>query len=211
MSTESPTVALHPAGSPPPARMTYEQFLDWHPESCLAEWVNGEGILMPPPSLRHQDVIRFLSTLLSWFVESRDAGRVYFAPVQMRLKHSGREPDILFVATEHQSRFRDLYLDGPADLCVEVISPDSRSRDRIEKFREYQQAGVREYWLIDPARKEAIFYALGENGVYQPLSIGSDGVVRSGVLEGFWLKVEWLWQDPLPRVAAVLKAWENTP
>src|ERR1035438_3578136 len=183
MSTDSPTVALHLAGSSPPARLTYEEFLDWHPDSGRAEWVNGEAILMPPPSLRHQDVIAFLSALLRWVVESRDAGRLSFSPVQMRLKHSGREPDILFVATEHQSRFRDLYLDGPADLCVEVISPDSRSRDRIEKFREYQEAGIPEYWLIDPMRKEALFYALGEDGSYHPLSIGSDRVFRSGVLD----------------------------
>jgi Uma2 family endonuclease len=209
MSTDSPTVAIRPAGPPPPARMTYEEFLDWHPESTFAEWVNGEAIVMAPPSLRHQDVIRFLSVLLSWFVESRDAGRIYFAPVQMRLKVSGREPDILFVATEHQSRFRELYLDGPADLVVEVISPESRSRDRIEKFGEYQQAGIREYWLIDPVRQETVFYALGEDGAYQPLPIGSDGVVHSRVLEGFWLDVKWLRQDPLPRLAAVLKLWET--
>jgi Uma2 family endonuclease len=188
--------------------MTYEEFLDWHPESRLAEWLNGEAILLPFPSLRHQEVLGFLSFLLHWFVESRDAGKVFFAPLQMRLKASGREPDILFVAREHQSRFRELYVDGPADLVVEVISPEGRSRDRIEKFREYQQAGIPEYWLVDPARQEAEFYALGEDGAYRPLPVGADGVVRSKVLEGFWLRVEWLWQDPLPRLAAVLKAWE---
>ena len=188
--------------------MAYEEFLDWHPASGLAEWVNGEAILMPPPSLQHQDLIAFLSDRLRWFVRSRDLGKVFFAPVQMRLRTSGREPDILFVAKEHHNRFRELYLDGPADLVVEVISPEGRSRDRIEKFREYQQAGVREYWLVDPARQEAEFYALDEDGVYQPLLVGSDGVFRSDVLKGFWLKVGWLWQDPFPLLATVLKAWE---
>jgi Uma2 family endonuclease len=145
MSTDSPTVALHPAGHLPPARMTYEEFLDWAPEDRFAEWVNGEAILMPPPSLRHQDVIAFLCDLLRWFVGSRDLGKVSFAPVQMRLRTSGREPDILFVAKEHKSRCRELYIEGPADLVAEVISPESRARDRVEKFREYQQAGIREY------------------------------------------------------------------
>ena len=209
MSTDSPTATLHPVSPPPPARMTYEEFLDWAPENRIAEWVNGEAIVMPPPSLRHQNVIRFLSGLLSWFVEVRDLGTVFFAPVQMRLKSSGREPDILFVAKGHHNRFRELYIDGPADLVVEVMSPDGRSRDRIEKFREYQQAGIPEYWLVDPARKEAEFYVLGEDGTYQLLPVGSDGVVRSKVLEGLWLRVEWLWQDPLPLLAAVLKAWET--
>jgi Uma2 family endonuclease len=189
--------------------MTYEEFLEWAPESQIAEWVNGEAILMPPPSLRHQLVIRFLSGLLSWFVETGDLGTVFFAPVQMRLKTSGREPDILFVAKEHQSRFRELYIDGPADLVVEVISPGGRSRDRVEKFREYQQAGIPEYWLVDPARKEAEFYALGEDGAYQSIPIGSNGVFRSHVLKGFWFRVEWLWQEPLPLLATILKAWET--
>jgi Uma2 family endonuclease len=208
MSTDSQTATLHTASSPPSAKMTYEEFLDWHPDHGLAEWVNGEGVLMPPPSLQHQDVIAFLSSLLRWFVESRDAGKVFFSPLQMRLKTSGREPDILFVAKEHQGRFRRLYIDGPADLVVEVISPGGRSRDRVEKFREYQQAGISEYWLVDPMRKEAEFYALGEDGAYRSIPVGSDGVFRSHVLEGFWLRVEWLWQDPLPLLSEVLKAWE---
>jgi Uma2 family endonuclease len=207
MSTDSPIIAANPA-MPPPVKMTYEEFLEWCPESKLAEWVNGEGILLPPPSLRHQDVIAFLCDLLRWFVRTNDLGRVYFAPTQMRLKNSGREPDILFVAKEHQDRFRELYIDGPADLVVEVISPAGRSRDRVEKFREYQEAGVREYWLIDPVREEAEFYSLGEDGVYQRLPIDADSMMHSHVLVGFWFRVEWLWQEPLPLLSTVLKAWD---
>ena len=208
MRTDSPILMPHPASSPPPAKMTYEQFLDWAPESQIAEWVNGEAILMPPPSLRHQDLIAFLCDLLRWFVRSRGLGKVFFAPVQMKLKASGREPDILFVAKEHQSRCRELYIDGPADLVVEVVSPEGRSRDRIEKFREYEQAGILEYWLIDPARREAEFYALGADGIYQALSVGSDSAVHSKLLAGFWLRVDWLWEDPHPLLSEVLKAWE---
>ena len=208
MSTDSRIVAPHPLSPPPPARMTYEEFLDWHPDHGLAEWVNGEAILMPPPSLQHQDVIAFLIDLLRWFVRSRDLGKVFFAPVQMRLKHSGREPDILFVAKQHQDRFRNLYIDGPADLVVEVISPGGRSRDRVEKFKEYQEAGIPEYWLVDPARQQAEFYSLGPDGVYHPISV-DEGVFRSDLLNGFWFRVDWLWQDELPLLSSVLKAWET--
>ena len=73
----------------------------------------------------------------------------------------GREPDILFIAREHLDRFRDTYLDGPADLVVEIISRDSRARDRGDKFYEYEQGGVREYWLLDYLRRQAEFYQLG--------------------------------------------------
>jgi Uma2 family endonuclease len=187
--------------------MTYEEFLSWAPETQRAEWIDGEVIVMTAPSEMHQDLILFLGALLRHLVEAYNLGRVWIAPYQMKLEFTGREPDILFLSREHFGRKKKLYLDGPADLVVEVISPDSRARDRGEKFYEYEQAGIPEYWLLDPARKQAEFYGLSADGIYHLLPIDSEGVFRSTVLEGLWLKVEWLWQDPLPKLATVLKAW----
>jgi Uma2 family endonuclease len=92
-----------------------------------------------------------------------------------------------------------------ADMVVEIVSPESSSRDRGDKFVEYEAAGIREYWLIDPTRKQAEFYVLDENGHYQTVSTGAEGVFHSQVVPGFSLKVEWLWQRPLPRVLPILK------
>ena len=102
---------------------------------------------------------------------------------------------------------KSTYLDGPADLVVEVITPDSRARDRGEKFYEYEQGGVREYWLIDPLRKQAEFYQPGADGIYRLVPVGENSVYCSAVLNGLWLKVDWLWQDPLPPLLSVLKEW----
>ncbi len=183
--------------------MTYEEFLAWTPESQIAEWVNGEAFITPPPSIRHQLLIQFLSRLLCAFVEPRNLGTVLFAPVQMKLESSGREPDILFIRKEHEARFRNLYVDGPADLVIEVISPDYRSKDKVEKFREYQQAGIPEYWTIDPIRAQAEFQVLGADNVYHPAPVDPDGFFHSRVLDGFRLQVDWLWQTPLPHLADV--------
>jgi Uma2 family endonuclease len=192
----------------PPARMTYEEFLDWA-DGIWAEWVDGEVIVMSPASLTHQRILTFLTTLLSFFVETNQLGEVLTAPFQMRLRArpSGREPDAIFVARERADKLEHAYLDGPADVAIEIISTESRSRDRGEKYYEYEQAGVREYWLIDPARKQAEFYQLGSNGIYSAATIGNDGIFRSVVIEGLWLKVDWLWQDPLPTLISVLKEW----
>jgi Uma2 family endonuclease len=119
----------------------------------------------------------------------------------------GRSPDLLFVATANLSRLQKTFLEGPADLVVVIISPDSRGRDRGDKFYEYEQGGVREYWLIDRLRKRAEFNQLGEDGLYHLAPIGEDGIFRSAVLPGFWLKVDWLWQDPLPPLLSVLREW----
>jgi Uma2 family endonuclease len=121
----------------------------------------------------------------------------------MKLEH-GREPDLLFVAQEHLKRLKETHLDGPADLAVEVVSPESVGRDRGEKFYEYAQGGVPEYWLIDPQTKQAEFYQL-EEGRYRVAFSGDEGRYQALVLPDFWLRVEWLWQDPLPAVLDVVR------
>lgn len=175
--------------------MTYEEFLNLADEDLPAEWVDGEVIVTSLARDRHQDIVRFLTAVLSVFVETHEPGAVRPAPFQMKLARSGREPDVLFIAQEHLDRLKATYLDGPADLVIEITSPESVGRDRGEKFYEYEQANIPEYWLIDPERKRAEFYRLDENGQYQ-LVPQEAGVYRSRVLEGFWLRADWLWQTP---------------
>ena len=192
-----------------PAKMTYEEFLAQADEDVPAEWVDGEVILMSPASQKRQRLVSFLTALLQHFVEASQSGVVLLAPFQMKLaeRPSGREPDVLFVSSDRLDRLKEMYLDGPADLAVEVVSADSQRRDRVDKFYEYEQGGVREYWLIDPARKEAEFYLLGDDKVYRPAAVVADGEFHSAVLKGLRLKVEWLWQEPLPPLLTVLKEW----
>ncbi|HID64952.1 MAG TPA: Uma2 family endonuclease, partial [Anaerolineae bacterium] len=179
------------------------EFLEWCDEDTWAEWVDGEVIVFSPASTRHQDLADFLVSVLRIYAEARNLGVVCSAPFQMKLER-GREPDVLFVAREHLSRLKENYLDGPADLVIEITSPDSIERDRGRKFVEYEASGVREYWLIDPLRERAEFYQLDEEGFYRPVSPDVEGVYRSQVVSGFWLKVEWLWQEPLPSPVRVV-------
>jgi Uma2 family endonuclease len=182
--------------------MTYEQFRHELDEDTHAEWVNGETILFMPPNSRHQNLVAFLLTLLRTFVDFHRLGRVLTAPYEMKVSpHSNaREPDILFIATENLARVGEQKLEGPADLLVEVISPESVARDRSDKFDEYQEAGVREYWVCDPRapRQRADFWVLDENGLYRPASPDENGVYRSAIIPNFWLNVNWLWQEELP-------------
>ena len=198
------------AAAQPPAqesRMSYEEFLAWADEDTWAEWVDGEVIVLSPASVRHQQIGQFLLMLLELYVEVHQLGVVIFAPFQMRLSavRSGREPDILFVAREHLHRLLATRLDGPADVAVEIVSPESVERDRTHKYREYEAAGIREYWLIDPDQRQAAFYHLGPDGRFAVLPIEASGVFRSTVISGFWLRVDWLWQYPLPQRRTVLR------
>lgn len=180
--------------------MSYEEYLQIADELQLVEWIDGEVIVHMPPGTRHQQIRAFLTTLLTMFVDHFHLGQLLPAPFEMRLEHSAREPDILFIATEHLGRLDAQRLRGPADLVIEIVSPESVSRDRSEKFDEYQAGGVREYWVIDvrPGQERADFWRLDASGRYRAVLPDANEIVHATVVPGFWLDVAWLWQNPLP-------------
>ncbi len=190
-------------------RVTYEEFLAQADEYVHAEWIDGEVIVLSPASDAHQDLVAFLTALLRVFAQDRQLGQVRPAPFQMKTAPDlpGREPDVLFLSQKHADRLRNSHLAGPADIAVEIVSRDSRARDRGDKFYEYEQGGVQEYWLLDPLRQQAEFYRRDDAAIFVLQPVDADGVFHSTVLEGFWLRVEWLWLKPLPTVISILKEW----
>ncbi|MEW6212820.1 MAG: Uma2 family endonuclease [Acidobacteriota bacterium] len=192
---------------PPKDKMTFEEFLDWCDEDTWAEWVDGEVVMVSPASMPHQDIGGLLEAVLRMYTEARDLGKVLRAPFMMRMDviSRGREPDLLFISRERLHLLRHTFLDGAADVVIEIVSPESIGRDRGDKFVEYERAGVREYWLIDPDRRSAEFYELGEDTRYHTAAIGADGIYRSKVIAEFHLRVDWLWQTPLPQVIEILR------
>jgi len=210
LRTVSTSLLTKPADEAQPSRaISYEEFLDWPGENQHVEWVGGKVVTMSPISKEHSDVGLFLLNLLKHFVEARDLGAVLYDPFQMKTGPDlpGRAPDILFVARANLGRLHRNHLEGPGDLVVEIISPGSRAVDRGEKFYEYEQGGVPEYWLIDPQRQQTEFYQRGADGIYRLTPADDQGIYRSRVLDGLWLKVDWLWQRPLPALLSVLKEW----
>lgn len=206
----SRTLSRSPSRSLPEGKITFEQFLDWLDEDIHAEWVDGEVRVMSPVRPSHQHVVVFLASLLSWWTARRLPGAVLLTePVILKLPGDlpAYSPDILLLLPENGERERETHVVGPADLVVEVISPESRARDRGEKFENYEKAGVREHWVIDPDRRRAEFYVLGADGFYEPLLPDAEGAVSSRVLEGLWVKPEWFWQKPLPGLLSVLQEW----
>ena len=191
----------------PMGKVSFEEFLASCDEDTWAEWVDGRVSVVSPASDRHQDLADFLTAILRIYVESRSLGVVRSAPFLMRLLPvpSGREPDLFFVAAPHRDRLKETYMDGPADLVVEIVSPESRLRDRGEKYAEYELGGVREYWIIDPELRRSDFYHLDPRGRYRLVEPDAGGRYASAVIPGLWLQVEWLWQEPLPPVLTVLR------
>jgi Uma2 family endonuclease len=192
--------------TPPPGEVTFEAFLEWADEDTWAEWIDGEIIMMTPASDQHQNLADWLTAILRLHIEAHNLGWLRSAPFLMRLSPTvAREPDLLFVTSEHLERVQGAYLDGPADLVIEIVSPDSIARDRGEKFVEYEAAGVSEYWLIDPLRQQAEFYRLADDGRYRLVPPNADGTYHSRAVAGFRLRPEWLWAEPLPKILDVAR------
>ena len=173
-------------------------------EGALLKWVDGKVIGFKSRNLSHQEIAGFLMVLMSLYVEKNDLGEVVQAGYAMKLEAQkrGREPDLVFVGKEKHDILKHEYLNGAADIAVEIISPESIERDRQTKFGEYEAAGVGEYWLIDPENQQAEFYRLDESGFYK-LTETSEGVFHSEVLDGFFLRLEWLWQENPPTFEAL--------
>jgi len=198
-----------------PLRMSYEEFLAWANEDVHAEWIDGEVFVHMPPNDPHQRIVEFLERLLALFVQLFGLGIVRIAPFEMRIRTGGPgwEPDIFVVTREHLDRLTEDRLNGPADLVIEVVSPDSVQHDRMRKFRAYREGGVREYWMIDsrPGRERADFYRLDETGQYELFATEDDEKVYSTVLPGFWLRPAWLWQAEPPPVLMAFFEMANLP
>jgi Uma2 family endonuclease len=157
----------------------------------LVEFSDGVVEVLPMPTMPHQLIVQYLSNLLLAFASARRLGRVLFAPLRVRLRENKyREPDIVFMLAEHASRMGRRYWDG-ADLVVEVVSddPDDRERDLVVKRREYANAGIREYWIVDPRERRLTVLKLAGDGYAVHGEHAPGECASSALLAGFEVDV----------------------
>jgi Uma2 family endonuclease len=144
----------------------------------------------------HQYIRRYLSVLLETYFALKPIGRIYANLFLMKLpSNSFRQPDIQVILNNNPHTLHPTYMDGPADICIEVVSPGSVEHDRGVKFKEYEQNGVREYWIVDPLRNECLLYRLNNEGVYMAQYADSDGHYQTTLLPGLMLHVPIFWSD----------------
>jgi len=193
-----------PLAMPVPRTMTEAEFEAWCDEDVKAEWVDGEVIVHSPAQDRHVLVVGYLLNTMGLFARHHDLGIVMGPEFQIRLPRRRRVPDVIFVRKDRLHLIQRTYLDGPPDLAVEIVSPDSVERDWREKYLEYEANGVGEYWVIDSSNEQVRLYVLGDQRQYVTVP-EENGVLKSSALPGFWLRSEWLWQNPLPNPLDVLR------
>ena len=132
-------------------RIGFRDWLELPEDNRLYEVMEGELFVSPPPSVRHQRILRRLLVALDRHLASHDAGEVLVAPVGVKLSDDQVvEPDLVVVLSAHQSRIGTQVLEGPPDLVVEILSPGTASRDLGPKKALYEAHGIPEYWVVDP-------------------------------------------------------------
>jgi Uma2 family endonuclease len=171
---------------------TYEDYLRLPDDGRRYEVIRGVLYVSPSPKYGHQYAISMLIRTLGSFVFDHGLGIVLTAPfdVLMREIATPVQPDLLFLRAGREPHAGDPNFQGAPDLVVEVLSPSNRRYDQKIKLEAYEEAGVPEYWLVDPMSRTAVIYSLGEKGRYCELSRGGEGeAVLSRVLEGFSVRV----------------------
>jgi Uma2 family endonuclease len=183
---------------------TFEDFCYLVKDGQKADLMNGVIYMASPENMDANALFMWLGGLMDLFVEEQELGRVVGSGVALRLDDkNGLEPDIAFVRKEHLDRLQRGYIDGPADLAIEIVSPESVERDYEKKRQQYEEAGIPEYWIVDEVMEKVTLLRLTRQGKYREVR-ARKGELRSQVLLGFWLHPEWLWQNPRPKKSAVL-------
>ena len=158
----------------------------------LVELTDGFIEVLPMPKPAHQRIVIFLLYLLDGFVRPAKLGEVLVAPMRVRLRSvKFREPDVMFMLAAHADRKGTDFWNG-ADLVMEVVSedPGSHERDHTKKRSDYAEAGIAEYWIVDPQEKKIAVLTLhrGEYIVHGDFAAGQRAT--SALLAGFSIEVD---------------------
>jgi Uma2 family endonuclease len=207
-------IALHQAHRQPKESISFWDYLKRYNsvESIRTEWVAGTvETYTLTNNLSYQRLLGFLFTLFSLFLGKKQLGEVIIAGFPMYLgdDKAAREPDLMIVLSAHRERIKPAYLDGIADIVVEIVSPESGEHDHGIKYIEYETIGIPEYWLIDPIRREADVYVLGEDRHCHRGAQDQHSRIVSTVLPGFALNPGILWQETPPDSQAAVALVEH--
>jgi Uma2 family endonuclease len=177
---------------------TYEDYLALPEDGNRYEIIEGDLYVTPAPSIGHQDISGEIYSALRHFVRRHELGKVYYAPFEVHLSATTRpvQPDVLFIRTENVPSTRELYFMGVPDLVVEIFSPSTHRIDQTIKYDAYQNAGVAEYWMVDPLARTVWVYTLQE-GQYalHGQFVGND-TITSKVLVGLEIVNSTLFDSP---------------
>jgi len=175
-------------------KFTYQDYKNLDVEDNFwYELLNGELVKKSSPSPLHQRVSRNLLVALNTFIVGKKLGEVFYSPIDVFLDdYNVPQPDLVFVSDARKEIISDDGILGIPDMVIEIISPSSFKRDRVDKMKLYKKHQIPEFWLIDPNNTSVEIYTFQEND-YDVFSLAvQSGTVQSKVLPEFTLEVSTL-------------------
>lgn len=177
---------------PAQGEWTYDDYARLPNDGWKYEVMRGELFMSPAPSPRHQRIALLLAMQMERFANQNRLGEVYVSPIDLILPQrlgTPVQPDILFIPADDLSMIGETTIDGVPALVVEILSPSNWMDDRRTKFSVYAEAGIREYWIVDPKATTVEVYRLQGKRYELIGSYGAADVVRSETLAGFSIAV----------------------
>lgn len=180
---------------PTAAKMTYDQLRLLPEDTNQYELFDGELVMTPSPSARHQQILVRLLTQIWAHVQAYSLGEVFVAPLDTVFDlYTVLQPDILFISRPRVPWVVKERIEGSPDLVVEILSPATVEKDRYRKLAVYSQFTVREYWIVDPDEQAIeLFRRAGEELKWDRRFL-SDEIFESPLLAGFQLEVSSLFR-----------------
>ncbi|MBI3972226.1 MAG: Uma2 family endonuclease [Chloroflexi bacterium] len=158
------------------------------------EVIDGELYMTTAPDLDHQEPLGALIAYIWPYLRSRDAGRIYTAPVGLILDaENGLQPDLVYVSKARDGILTRRGIRGTPDLVAEVLSPSTEARDRGVKMRRYAAAGVPHYWIVDPETRTLDAYRLAEAGYEHTGTYGPGAIFHPELFPGLEIPIDDLW------------------
>jgi len=163
------------------------------------EIIGGQLIVSPSPSTRHQHVLLELASALRSYLASQQSGRIYVAPLDVRLSfYDVVQPDLLVVLDDRKEIVQEHGIVGPPNLVVEILSPSSKTTDRVDKAALYASSGVQEYWIVDPMDETVTVYGLDGDRFAPSATLKRSADLYAVVLQGFVLDLDTIFPDAPP-------------
>ena len=172
---------------------TYAGYARLPDDGMRYEVIRGELFMSPAPRPLHQVVIRLTSYFLVGFLRVNRLGKTFVSPIDVVLPQQlgdPVQPDIVFIANERLSIVGELKIQGAPDLVMEILSPSNPEYDRTLKYEIYAEAGVPEYWIIDPHERTIKVFALRDGGYEQLGRYGEGETARSKLSDGFTAAID---------------------
>ncbi len=162
------------------------------------EIINGNTIMISPPTSKHQEILMELSRQIANFLEGKSC-KVFPAPFEVRLLEQDKEkpedvdtvaePDVTAIC--NKNKIDKHGCKGAPDMVIEIISPSTRRHDRLVKLNLYQRAEVGEYWIVDPLSESVTVYLRDDNGNFKiHEDYGRTDIAKVHSLDGCFIELQ---------------------